>query len=541
MVNAYINAQQYATRLAMDLCKIELMEFFTKIHDQFYPDVDIAFMETFIDMLKHTNEFVVNGEMLRKYGVMTSTESSDIRKKLESLGLNEGENYLVGDVSEQLKSGTKHKKEYYLTPAAFKKCLMRAQRRANQPVDPVIYIDYYLLLEAIFDLYRTYQTLYSEKLLSMKDDKIDQLTGEVKDLKTDIKELLGLAKQQGVKIDEQTSMISELHEKVDGIFDFMASLARFALPMWNGASVFKTQLNHLQEDSKNLPDALKHLKVMYTVAFYEFEEDHANVIIYFCCTNFKQMRGRIVNLYERHVEDTDEPMIMLKPKAICLISQEINCERSSLAQLDFNAPARYDKRFKSFNVRYETTKHKEVRTNYNLIVDNARKEDLQGYQMRRSKIVEDESHCINQDIIEHMAETDKHFFAETLPYCSEFINYQTIKINKKKLSLGFKPRGRSSLKKLTSNKFDYDDLDMRLTKTMYPLHKINDILIKDSGVNQVDLMIEDGIISKSNIKSLFRTAKAAAKAEDLKFDEKTQKQVDAINEDDLPDTDNEDM
>ncbi len=25
---------------------------------------------------------------------------------------------------------------------------MRAQRRANQPVDPVIYCDYYLLLEA---------------------------------------------------------------------------------------------------------------------------------------------------------------------------------------------------------------------------------------------------------------------------------------------------------------------------------------------------------------------------------------------------------
>jgi len=34
-----------------------------------------------------------------------------------------------------------------LTPEAFKKCLMRAQRRPKQKVDPVIYCDYYLLLE----------------------------------------------------------------------------------------------------------------------------------------------------------------------------------------------------------------------------------------------------------------------------------------------------------------------------------------------------------------------------------------------------------
>ncbi len=62
-------------------------------------------METFIDMLKHTNEFVVNGEMLRKYGVMTSTESSKIREKMVTLGLNEGMDYILTDVRENSKSG----------------------------------------------------------------------------------------------------------------------------------------------------------------------------------------------------------------------------------------------------------------------------------------------------------------------------------------------------------------------------------------------------------------------------------------------------
>jgi hypothetical protein len=48
---------------------------------------------------------------------------------------------------------------------------MRAKRCVGQPVDPVMYVRYYLLLEKIFGLYRDYQSAYQEKLLSMKDDK----------------------------------------------------------------------------------------------------------------------------------------------------------------------------------------------------------------------------------------------------------------------------------------------------------------------------------------------------------------------------------
>ena len=44
-----------------------------------------------------------------------------------------------------------------LTPEAFKKCLMRAQRRPRQKADPVIYCDYYLLLEKTYKLYTDYE------------------------------------------------------------------------------------------------------------------------------------------------------------------------------------------------------------------------------------------------------------------------------------------------------------------------------------------------------------------------------------------------
>ncbi|KAF4031364.1 hypothetical protein GN244_ATG16819 [Phytophthora infestans] len=177
MINAYLDAQPYATRIANKLQKLSLMEFFNDIHDKFYPDKDITFMEKFIKMMQHENEFCVPGEKLREYGIIASTRSSTIKEKLDSLGLIEGEHYRLQDVLKQSETsrGIKYKKEYHLTPDAFKLCLMRAQRRVNQPVDPVIFANYYLLLEKVFGLYRLYQLQYSERLLSMKDGKIDRM------------------------------------------------------------------------------------------------------------------------------------------------------------------------------------------------------------------------------------------------------------------------------------------------------------------------------------------------------------------------------
>ena len=73
---------------------------------------------------------------------------------------------LLRDVSQQWEGarGIKHTKVYKLTPEAFKKCLMRAQRRPKQKVDPVIYCEYYLLLEKTYKLY----TDYEKKLLSVQ-------------------------------------------------------------------------------------------------------------------------------------------------------------------------------------------------------------------------------------------------------------------------------------------------------------------------------------------------------------------------------------
>ena len=170
--------------------KLSLCDFFKTIHSKFYSDYDISFMECFLELTPHEGEFVVHHEKLIEYGIMTSGRSNDVNKKLNALDLVEDVDYLLRDVSQQVPSGTKYTKVYLLTPEAFKKCLMRAQRRPRQKVDPVIYCDYYLLLEKTYKLYIDYekrllsiQLEHQAQELKQKDHQIEQTCQKLEEQK----------------------------------------------------------------------------------------------------------------------------------------------------------------------------------------------------------------------------------------------------------------------------------------------------------------------------------------------------------------------
>ena len=177
---SFSTPNDYVTNLANTLTKQTMTEFFKNIHSKFYNDQDISFMEYFLELCDHENEFYVHHAKLVEYGIMTSNESSKVGKKLERLGLKKNEDFQLAHMGElRIQGGTSTSKHYNLTPEAFKKCLMRAQRRSNQIIDPVKYCNYYLLLEKIHKLYTDYEKLYSQKLLSMKDDKIDKQSKKI--------------------------------------------------------------------------------------------------------------------------------------------------------------------------------------------------------------------------------------------------------------------------------------------------------------------------------------------------------------------------
>ena len=98
---------------------------------------------------------------------------------------------------------------------------MRARRYGTQPIDPVIYCDYYLLLEKVFKLYTDYERLYAEKLMSIKDDKIDvqskkidKLQSTVESQSAEIRELLGYAKETVETLHEVQDDLTETKEEV---------------------------------------------------------------------------------------------------------------------------------------------------------------------------------------------------------------------------------------------------------------------------------------------------------------------------------------
>jgi len=170
------DAKAFTQILSQNTNKLPMNEFFKTIHTQFYFHVDISFMGYFLELANHENEFVVHHSKLVEYGIVSSNRSSNIKDRLNYLGLTEGEDYQLLDIQQQSATsrGLKHCKVYYLSPEAFKKCLMRARKYPNQTVDPVIYCDYYLLLEKIHKLYNEYERSHEKIILEQQLEEKDQ-------------------------------------------------------------------------------------------------------------------------------------------------------------------------------------------------------------------------------------------------------------------------------------------------------------------------------------------------------------------------------
>ncbi len=100
-----------------------------EVHRMFYNHVDISFKDYFMEIVDQEGEFVVHHSKLIEYGIVTSERSSNIKQKLDALGMVEGVDFTLLDVQQRNNGrGSNIVKSYMLTPGSFKKCLMRAQR-----------------------------------------------------------------------------------------------------------------------------------------------------------------------------------------------------------------------------------------------------------------------------------------------------------------------------------------------------------------------------------------------------------------------------
>ena len=226
------NIDEFNTYLSDKLRNVKLNEYFTLIQSEFYPELDISFMDYFLELCDNENEFIVDHIKLQEYKVINNLKSSNIKDCLVKSDLIENKDYLLLDVQQQdskKKHGGNNAKEYKLTPYAFKLCLITAKNSKE-------YAKYYLLLEQVFKNYQNYQIMYQKVLLSGKDEKLDEMKQTINKQSAQIDELLGYAK----KTVEQNE---ELYEKVDYMNDNMEDM--------------KENMEDMKENIEDIKDAFK--------------------------------------------------------------------------------------------------------------------------------------------------------------------------------------------------------------------------------------------------------------------------------------------
>jgi hypothetical protein len=209
---------EFNTYLSDKLRNVKLNEYFSLIQSQFYSNLDISFMDYFLELCNNENEFIVEHIKLQEYRVINNLKSSNIKDCLDKSDLIENEDFRVLDVQQSVKQGGfSTKKEYKLTPYAFKLCLILSKNSKE-------YAKYYLLLEQVFKNYQEYQIMYQKVLLSGKDEKIDELIQENKKQSEKIDEILNRAKEtkeHNEEILEQNEelkdIVNNLNETVDDI------------------------------------------------------------------------------------------------------------------------------------------------------------------------------------------------------------------------------------------------------------------------------------------------------------------------------------
>jgi len=480
---------------------------------------------------------------------MSSTHSGDVKKKFDKLNLKIDKDYRLGSRSQPVKQGGfVTQNQYMLTPEAFKKCLMRARRSANQSVDPTIYCDYYLRLEQAFKLYTDYERQYAKCLLAIKDDKIDSLTAKVDSLLVENKQqsieiqqmltnsyhIINQNSHLNTKVTDLSTQVSDLHaevaevnDKLTALFDFMLSFARMTIPTWIGSSIIKQQYDTLAIN-KDSTYALKHLKIMFMVGFY-LKSDHpvmlhtkvvgeqtiqfkgrGNMKIYACCTNFADIGPRLKLLYGRHNNDDTyhAEMLMFKAVANTLISCEVNSERIILENADEIFPERsivtWDSKYKSFDVAIDTAHYSKAANIFKAICNKANGLRFQDYQQRIDQFDETTDVKLDPKIITYINEVDQRFFASTKPFCQQFINSYLRRSTAQDTGelVGY-TYGAPTRK--CQVRADLNGANM--TTNAYALRKIELTIDEHTAVDHIQHMTEHGILSKEDLPALRAIAK----------------------------------
>jgi uncharacterized protein YoxC len=222
-MSQYATIQEFNIYLSDNLKNIKLNEYFNLIQYQFYPELDISFMDYFLELIPKKDEICIEHQKLIEYGIINTKRSNDIKDCLEKFNAQENIDFecLTAEGSAVKRTGrggaNGNKKEYKLTPKLFKQCLMRSIKENK-------YANYYLLLEECFYYFQEYQIMYQQILLSGKDKKLDEMKQTIDKQSAQIDELLGYAKKTVEQNEELKETVDDMNETVEDMKDNMEDM-----------------------------------------------------------------------------------------------------------------------------------------------------------------------------------------------------------------------------------------------------------------------------------------------------------------------------
>ena len=129
-----------------------IIEFVKHVRNKYYPDMDISFMELFMNMVG-VDDFIVCSDELAKYGILSIKSDrkvidiTHVKRLLDDNILNENIDFKVVPLQrDNPNGGPSTRNIYMLTPYAFKVCLINSTKQPK-------YKRYYLLLEECIKYY----------------------------------------------------------------------------------------------------------------------------------------------------------------------------------------------------------------------------------------------------------------------------------------------------------------------------------------------------------------------------------------------------
>jgi len=240
---------EYNKTLIDNLTKVDLITYFRNVQSYYYNDIDITFMDYFLDNYTGKNKFNISTDKFIEYNIISYKRvNKQIKKLISKNNLIEGEDYSINVVGDNIfpykfftSSVFVSKAIYTFNANSFKLCLLKSDN-SNK------YIKYYLLLEKIFKGYIEYQYYINTKISLIKDNKIDNKTQLIKKQLKIMNTQSKIMNDQNNKIKELLIFANEIKNKTDNIDKNIISINNNMNDINN---IFKPDIKSIEDKIKD--------------------------------------------------------------------------------------------------------------------------------------------------------------------------------------------------------------------------------------------------------------------------------------------------